>query len=263
MLALAAPVLAGCMGPVVPEHRSGTSSDGLTSGGTMSESEVAELLQQVGFPASVIPKMVCTARYESSLDPGNVSPKNSNGSTDYGLFQINSVHLGGTPGCPSSADDLLDATINAQCALGVYDLQGLDAWVAYRSHKAECDSYDVDGTTAGPSTPTGATGADDSDPGTYGAGSPPADPGAGSPTPDPSGYDPSGYDPSGYDPSGYDPYGDDPYGYDPYGGGPPGGYDYGTDGMDDYDGYEGDEDPCDPYTGQNCGAIDGDFVWYF
>jgi len=92
--------------------------------------------------------MVCTAKYESSFYE-RASNKNRNGSTDRGLFQINSIHVGGTRGCPSSSDALWSAATNAKCALAIYKLQGINAWYGYRKHKAECDSYTIRGAGAG------------------------------------------------------------------------------------------------------------------
>lgn len=84
--------------------------------------------------------MVCTAKYESSFYE-RASNKNKNGTTDRGLFQINSIHIGRTRGCPSSADGLWNPTTNAKCALSIYNSQGISAWYAYRKHKSECDRY--------------------------------------------------------------------------------------------------------------------------
>lgn len=272
--AAVAAALVGCSGPVVPDRGEGTASSGLEDGTALSESEVASLLQQAGFPSNVIGKMVCTAKYESSFNP-SATNNNNNGSTDYGLFQINSVHLGSTPGCPSSANALFDPLTNAQCAYGVYELQGVNAWVAYRSHKSECDGYQVDdvGAAAAPTAPGGNAGS-------YGVG--------------PTGSPQAGNDPYG-DPyaTGANPYGQGPddgnygggyaggpsYGGSPNGGSSNGGYSnggysntpnggganggYGTDGMSDFAGAEGDED-CDPYTGEGCGGSGGDvIIWYF
>ena len=52
---------------------------------------VANVLRAAGFPESAIPTMVAIARAESSWNP-NATHRNSNGSIDQGLFQINSIH---------------------------------------------------------------------------------------------------------------------------------------------------------------------------
>lgn len=68
---------------------------------------------------------VAVAGAESSLDPA-AEHHNTDGSTDLGLWQINSVH--------QIAGDLTDPAVNATSAFGI-SKQGTDfaAWVAYRS----------------------------------------------------------------------------------------------------------------------------------
>lgn len=114
------------------------SADRLLAGRKVPPAEVASLLRQAGFPEAVVGKMVCTAKYESSYFE-RASNKNRNGSSDYGLFQINSIHIGGTAGCPNSASALYDAATNTRCALAIYKMQGINAWYGYKKHKAECD----------------------------------------------------------------------------------------------------------------------------
>lgn len=112
----------------------------LVAGRQLSESEVADVVRAAGFPENMVGTMVCTAKYESSFYD-RATNTNTNGSTDYGLFQINSIHIGGTAGCPTSAEPLFDVTTNAACALAIYNMQGIKAWYGYQKHKAECDSY--------------------------------------------------------------------------------------------------------------------------
>ena len=52
---------------------------------------VANVLRAAGFPESAVPTMIAIARAESSWNP-NATHRNSNGSIDQGLFQINSIH---------------------------------------------------------------------------------------------------------------------------------------------------------------------------
>lgn len=53
---------------------------------------------------------------------------NSNGSTDKGLWQINSIHS-----LESKGYDLFDPEDNAKAAAIVYDKQGYDAWTVYKT----------------------------------------------------------------------------------------------------------------------------------
>jgi len=113
----------------------------LLAGRRIPQREVASILRNAGFPSHVIPEMVCTAKYESSFYE-RASNRNSNGSIDRGLFQINSIHLG-RAGCPSrgNAGALYSAATNAKCALQIYRSQGLNAWYGYQAHRNECNNY--------------------------------------------------------------------------------------------------------------------------
>lgn len=54
--------------------------------------QIAQYARQVGFPESQIPTAVAIAMAESSGRANAVNNANSNGSSDYGLMQINSIH---------------------------------------------------------------------------------------------------------------------------------------------------------------------------
>lgn len=139
-------VTAGCAAETMDEEELAESEDRLLAGRRLTPSQVAAHLRAAGFPENTIGTMVCTAKYESSFYE-RASNKNRNGSIDRGLFQINSIHLGGTRGCPSkgNADALWNPTTNTQCALAIYKMQGLRAWYGYRKHKTECDRYAAPG----------------------------------------------------------------------------------------------------------------------
>ncbi|MDB5213900.1 MAG: hypothetical protein JWO86_1827 [Myxococcaceae bacterium] len=194
LLGLVVLAAVGCSAPAPSETEGRTSSHQL-AGRVIGEDELAGILRSVGFDEATVPKMICTAKYESSFHE-QATNSNTNGTTDYGVFQINSIHVGSTSGCPSTASELLDATTNAQCALGVFNIQGLEAWVAYKSHRAECD----------------AASAPAADPNAVPATDPNADPNA--PPVDPGTADPNAADGGpGSDPNGG--WGDDPCAIDP------------------------------------------------
>jgi hypothetical protein len=117
----------------------GSSEGALLAGTHLTASEVATYVRDAGFPESEVGKMVCIAKYESSFYE-KAEHHNTNGSTDYGLFQINSVNLG-SHGCAASGSAAYDPTTNAHCAKVIYGEQGANAWYAYKSHRSECDSY--------------------------------------------------------------------------------------------------------------------------
>jgi hypothetical protein len=164
VLLVALTVLAGCSSaPQGDDGASvGESQDHLLAGRRLAESEIARLIREAGFPESAVGQMVCTAKYESSFYE-RASHKNGNGTTDYGLFQINSIHLRDA-GCPTSVSGLYDAASNARCAYHVYRAQGIRAWYGYQKHKSECDRYRAPGssTTVTPDDPTAPP--DDSNP---------------------------------------------------------------------------------------------------
>lgn len=79
-----------------------------------------------GGQKSLAPVMAAIALAESS-GRMNAIDNDSNGSTDYGLWQINSVHG------YNSAQLLSNANYNAQAAVAVLNSQGLGAWTTYTS----------------------------------------------------------------------------------------------------------------------------------
>lgn len=90
---------------------------------TYSFAELEQLWRTAGGLAWLAPVMAAIALAESGGDPGSVN-HNTNGTTDVGLWQINSVwgHL-------QTADPLG----NARSAVAVYNKQGLFAWSSYKS----------------------------------------------------------------------------------------------------------------------------------
>lgn len=89
-------------------------------------SQLEALWQQAGGGSHVAPVMAAIALAESG---GRVNAKHhdSNGSTDYGLWQINSSH-------GYNAHDLVTNPLyNAKAAVSVYHSQGLSAWSTYSS----------------------------------------------------------------------------------------------------------------------------------
>lgn len=69
--------------------------------------------------------MIAIARAESGMNPKAVN-KNTNGSVDLGLLQINSIH---------GYDELslFDAEKNIKAAREIYDKQGIQAWTSFNN----------------------------------------------------------------------------------------------------------------------------------
>jgi lysozyme C len=113
-----------------------------------SECQVASYLRKSGFPEYSVPTMVCTSKYESSYNC-DATNKNTDGSTDYGLMQINSYYwCSGDPkskynSCGTTCSSLFNCQVNTNCAYIVWKQQGYTAWYGYKNHKSECDNYKI------------------------------------------------------------------------------------------------------------------------
>lgn len=113
-----------------------------------SECQVSNYLKKSGFPDYTIPTMVCISKYESSFNC-DVTNKNTDGSTDYGLMQINSYYwcsgdaLSKYNECKTSCSTLFNCQYNTNCAYIVWKQQGYTAWYGYQKHKTECDTYKI------------------------------------------------------------------------------------------------------------------------
>jgi len=114
-------------------------------GSSAGECSTANYLRSAGFPEASIGTMVCIAKWESSFNCVATN-HNTDGSTDYGLFEINSYYWCSGDAkskyneCNVSCQSLVDCQANANCAHKVYQEQGYKAWYGYQSHSAECDA---------------------------------------------------------------------------------------------------------------------------
>jgi lysozyme len=125
--------------------------------GAITPCQTAALLQRAGVPSTYLHKLVCTAKYESTFNCNAQNLRNGDGSGDYGLFQANSRWWctggrgrnsgnGCRVGCLSLVGNCEEA---ARCAATILRTHrggppaSMTAWVAYTSHRSECDSYRV------------------------------------------------------------------------------------------------------------------------
>ncbi|XP_034972602.1 lysozyme C, milk isozyme-like [Zootoca vivipara] len=120
--------------------------------------ELAALLKQHGldqYHGISLADWICTAYHESKYESSAVGPPNTDGSQDYGVFQINSRYWcdnqqGETAnGCRISCSAFTDDNItdDIECAKTVVrDPQGMDAWVAWKNH---CKGKDLSEWTIG------------------------------------------------------------------------------------------------------------------
>jgi lipocalin len=112
------------------------------------ECQVSNYLKKSGFPDYTLPTMVCISKYESSYNCDAIN-KNTDGSSDYGLMQINSYYwcsgdsLSKYNECKISCSSLYNCQYNTNCAYIVWKQQGYTAWYGYQKHKTECDNYKI------------------------------------------------------------------------------------------------------------------------
>lgn len=131
--------LAGCSGtPAEDGAESSNDVAPLLRGRLVPVREIVRDLRAAGFAEEEIPQMVCAAKYESSFY-AEAENRNRNGSTDYGLFQINDELWAGACGLSTAA--LYDPAKNARCARKVFKSGGIRSWYGYRRHESECARY--------------------------------------------------------------------------------------------------------------------------
>ncbi|XP_055608009.1 lysozyme c-1-like [Uranotaenia lowii] len=101
---------------------------------------LAKALADQGIKKADLPNWVCLIQSESSMDTSK-KHLNTNGSTDWGLYQINDKFWCQPPGsnakrdCNVKCTDLLTDDISkaTTCAKLIYSRQGFAAWYGWRS----------------------------------------------------------------------------------------------------------------------------------
>jgi hypothetical protein len=81
-------------------------------GGTLGATALVDVLRKAGFTGEGLKTAWAVAMRESHGRPGAVSPVNSNGTRDHGLFQLNDIHLGRS----IEKSQVYDADANAAAA---------------------------------------------------------------------------------------------------------------------------------------------------
>lgn len=121
--------------------------------GVLNAKDVAGFIVEAGFPASEVNTAVAVAMAESGLKT-DATNNNTNGSTDYGLFQINSIHQS-----ILSEGDKFDALDNSKMAYKIWKQAGgkWTPWVTYNTgaYKKHADIVDQlpDQTACTPTVP--------------------------------------------------------------------------------------------------------------
>jgi hypothetical protein len=117
----------------------------------LTAAQIAGYAKQAGFPPDQIATAVAVAMAESGGDPNAVN-RNNNGSTDYGLWQINTIH-----GSLLNQGNKFDPAANAKMALTVYQKAG-NKWTPWTVYKTQSYRTFLPEATLAAARPTGATG---------------------------------------------------------------------------------------------------------
>ncbi|XP_077180409.1 uncharacterized protein LOC143831233 [Paroedura picta] len=132
----------------------------------MEKCEVAKILKSHdmdGFHGASLGDWVCMAHYESGFNTAAVGPPNTDGSQDFGIFQINSKYwcahnkLPSHNGCNTNCNSFLndDITDDIVCAKRIIqDPNKMNAWVAWVRN---CKGKDLSEWTRGCNLITGGT----------------------------------------------------------------------------------------------------------
>ncbi|XP_069681842.1 lysozyme-like [Periplaneta americana] len=100
---------------------------------------LAKALKAQGFPSSQLSNWVCLVESESSRNTAAKGGPNTDGSYDYGLFQINSRYWCGLNkaggDCNLTCNSLLDNDISndSACAKKIHSRQGFSAWYGWQN----------------------------------------------------------------------------------------------------------------------------------
>ncbi|TRY63866.1 hypothetical protein TCAL_11589 [Tigriopus californicus] len=111
-----------------------------------------EMVNKHGFSRSSIGDWVCLVNYESSFNT-RATNDNTNGSRDYGIFEINDNYwcdsnVGAGNDCNAVCSNFIDDNIadDCACAKKIYARHGFEAWYGWKNH---CKGHDNEEWVAG------------------------------------------------------------------------------------------------------------------
>lgn len=125
---LSGTMVAGLAFSMVPPPAGMTAEQATAEQATGPCSPIEKAIADAGFAGEDFQIALAVAQAESGLNPDAVNPENTNGSTDYGLFQINTVHKD-----ILASGDWSDPGDNARMAFQVWEAAGRswDPWVTF------------------------------------------------------------------------------------------------------------------------------------
>lgn len=109
---VAAAISTGGISSASVRSSAATASVGPRPTGALAPRELVSVLEKAGFRGEGLRTAWAVAMRESHGRPGALSPQNSNGTRDHGLFQLNDIHLGRSV----DASQVYDASANAAAA---------------------------------------------------------------------------------------------------------------------------------------------------
>ncbi|XP_063242984.1 lysozyme-like [Bacillus rossius redtenbacheri] len=112
---------------------------GLAAARQLSRRDLVQELRRQGFAEAQLRNWVCLVEAESSRNTAAVGGPNSDGSHDYGLFQINDrywcSHGSAGNGCQVRCEDLITDNIDraSACTKKIFSIHGFNAWNGWKS----------------------------------------------------------------------------------------------------------------------------------
>ena len=112
---------------------------------------LARELSRLGVPRNDLSAWVCIAKFESEYNTQAVGPPNTDGSQDYGIFQINSLYWCAPPSgafshnmCGIRCQDLLVDSVQPSlgCSQKIKNAQGWAAWTMWKKCDGQLPSID-------------------------------------------------------------------------------------------------------------------------
>ncbi|XP_063399568.1 lysozyme-like [Mytilus trossulus] len=135
---------------------------GYSYGATKTKCQVVQALRNQNVPDSDLRDWLCLVKHESNYRY-DVVGTNSNGSKDYGIFQMNSNYFCGRPsgtssstcwrvntyGCADSCTSFTNSDISndANCAVRVKNCGGFGKWYGWRYHCSNVQGPEYDYST--------------------------------------------------------------------------------------------------------------------